>query len=134
MINLEKKQSQKGFTLVEVIVVAIIVAALAGVAIPMYTSYVKTSHTNASANAAGSVASFMGSCINQTGTVTGAGVTAGAFTAGTATIQLDCTAAAGVVSSMQLPANIKFNISALAATGSVKATHTAGGDTTSYSY
>ena len=69
-------RGQKGFTLVEVIVVAIIVAALAAVAIPLYNSYVSTSRNNAAANAAGSVASFMGACMNQTGTVTPSTITA----------------------------------------------------------
>lgn len=65
-------KSQRGFTLVEVIVVAIIVAALAAVAIPLYNGYVTSSRNNAAANAAGSVASFMGACINQGGS--GAGI------------------------------------------------------------
>ncbi len=38
--------SQKGFTLVEVIVVAVIVAVLAAVAIPSYTAYVRTARIN----------------------------------------------------------------------------------------
>jgi prepilin-type N-terminal cleavage/methylation domain-containing protein len=56
MMNSKNLKKQQGFTLVEVIVVAIIVAA-----------YVTSSRNNAAANAAGSVASFMGACINQGG-------------------------------------------------------------------
>jgi type IV pilus assembly protein PilA len=67
MMNSKNLKKQQGFTLVEVIVVAIIVAALAAVAIPLYNGYVTSSRNNAAANAAGSVASFMGACINQGG-------------------------------------------------------------------
>jgi type IV pilus assembly protein PilA len=68
MMNPKNLKKQQGFTLVEVIVVAIIVAALAAVAIPLYNGYVTSSRNNAAANAAGSVASFMGACITQGGT------------------------------------------------------------------
>ena len=56
----KKLNSDKGFTLVEVIVVSVIVAVLAAVAIPLYTSYVASSKQNAVDNAAGSLASFCG--------------------------------------------------------------------------
>lgn len=61
---------QRGFTLVEVIVVAVIVAAMAAVAVPLYLGYVESSRKNAAANTAGSVASFCGACRNSGGTVT----------------------------------------------------------------
>ena len=87
MIQACKKKGQQGFTLVEVIVVAIIVAALAAVAIPLYNGYVTSSRNNAAANAAGSVASFMGTCVNQGGTAAAAPVfAAGAAIAGPQTI------------------------------------------------
>lgn len=62
------KLGQKGFTLVEVIVVAVIVAILAGVSIPLYNGYVNSSRANQAANAAGSVASFLGACYQAKGT------------------------------------------------------------------
>jgi prepilin-type N-terminal cleavage/methylation domain-containing protein len=62
-------KNRKGFTLVEVIVVAVIVAVLAAVAIPLYIGYVNESRINQCENAAGSVASFCGACINSGGTV-----------------------------------------------------------------
>ena len=65
-INLKKQQG--GFTLVEVIVVAVIVAAMAAVAVPMFVAYVENARTNSAANAAGSVASFLGACRNTGGT------------------------------------------------------------------
>jgi type IV pilus assembly protein PilA len=73
MMNPKNLKKQQGFTLVEVIVVAIIVAALAAVAIPLYNGYVTSSRNNAAANAAGSVASFMGACVNQSGTASASG-------------------------------------------------------------
>jgi type IV pilus assembly protein PilA len=69
MILIKKQKNQQGFTLVEVIVVAIIVAALAAVAIPLYNGYVTSSKNNMAANTAGSVASFVGACINIHGAV-----------------------------------------------------------------
>jgi len=70
MFTVNRRKGQKGFTLVEVIVVAVIVAALAAVAIPLYLSYVDSSRKNAAANAAGSIASFCGACVNSGATLT----------------------------------------------------------------
>jgi Tfp pilus assembly protein PilE len=118
--------------------VAIIVAALAAVAVPMYTSYVSSSRVNAAANAAGSVASFMGSCINQTGHAVGTGISAAVESPGTASAILDCQSGANVsISSMQLPTGIKFLISSFTTNGFVRATHvssTAPADTAHYNY
>ena len=61
------RKGQQGFTLVEVIVVAVIVAILAGVSIPLYLGYINGTRENAAANAAGSAASFMAACVNQGG-------------------------------------------------------------------
>lgn len=58
-------KAQAGFTLVEVIVVAVIVAVLAGVSVPLYLGYVNSSRLNAASNAAGSAASFAGACVNS---------------------------------------------------------------------
>ncbi len=54
---LKTLKNQKGFTLVEVIVVAVIVLILAAVAIPLYNGYIKDSRQNVANNTAGSVAS-----------------------------------------------------------------------------
>ena len=55
---MRKNKKQKGFTLVEVIVVAVIVAVLAAVAIPLYNGYVKDSRMNVCQNTAASIASM----------------------------------------------------------------------------
>jgi prepilin-type N-terminal cleavage/methylation domain-containing protein len=77
MIHINRHKAQNGFTLVEVIVVAIIVAALAAVAVPLYLNYVGSSRDNSASNAAGSIASFCGACVNAAGNLTDNSVAAG---------------------------------------------------------
>jgi prepilin-type N-terminal cleavage/methylation domain-containing protein len=104
-----RKKSQKGFTLVEVIVVAVIVAVLAAVAIPLYLNYIQDSRLNAVTNAAGSVCSFAGACINSGGTIGGGG----------AGVAITCSANTTTIMG---PAGITIDISA---PPSVTATHDA---------
>ena len=52
-----KRKNEQGFTLVEVIVVAVIVAVLAAVAIPLYNGYIRDSRTNVCQNNAATIAS-----------------------------------------------------------------------------
>lgn len=59
------KMNNKGFTLVEVIVVAVIVAVLAAVAIPLYNGYINDSRLNVAENIGGSVASACGATVQQ---------------------------------------------------------------------
>lgn len=77
--KLRNKKNEKGFTLVEVIVVAVIVAILAAVAVPLYQGYVDSSRQNVVQNTAGSLASFCAASRNsgtippdQAGLATGA--------------------------------------------------------------
>ena len=58
-------KNRKGFTLVEVIVVAVIVAVLAAVAIPLYLGYIESSKVNVANNIAGSAASFLAAARNS---------------------------------------------------------------------
>lgn len=58
--------NNKGFTLVEVIVVAVIVLILAAVAIPLYNGYIQDSRAGSVENAAGAIASGLGAAV-QTG-------------------------------------------------------------------
>jgi len=53
-------KNNKGFTLVEVIVVAVIVLILAAVAIPLYNGYIDDSRRASAENVAGSMASAFG--------------------------------------------------------------------------
>jgi type II secretory pathway pseudopilin PulG len=113
-----------------VIVVAIIVAALAAVAIPLYNSYVTTSRNNAAANAAGSVASFMGACKNQGGAYSG--ITAAAATPGPVTIVCKYGTLPDTGSTtIAVPAGITVTVSTLASSpGTVKASSGGGADQT----
>ncbi|MDR2577512.1 MAG: prepilin-type N-terminal cleavage/methylation domain-containing protein [Chitinispirillales bacterium] len=76
-------KNNKGFTLVEVIVVAAIVLILAAVAIPMYMGYVRDSRQAAASNAAGSIATFMGTA-NQIGNTVAWDLNTRTFSTGTA--------------------------------------------------
>jgi prepilin-type N-terminal cleavage/methylation domain-containing protein len=131
MNRIKNIKGQRGFTLVEVIVVAIIVAALAAVAVPMYTSYVKDSRTNAAANAAGSVAAFMGVCLNLGGKIASA-----VDTDGKTQVTITCTTPSetDVNPQMQLPIGIKIGIDVPDGTGTVTASHIDGGETSTYKY
>jgi len=57
-------KNKKGFTLVEVIVVAVIVLILAAVAIPLYQGYVRESRENAANNVAATVVKTIGSALS----------------------------------------------------------------------
>ncbi|MDD4205261.1 MAG: prepilin-type N-terminal cleavage/methylation domain-containing protein [Candidatus Delongbacteria bacterium] len=52
----EVKKMRKGFTLIEVLVVAVIVAVLAAVAIPAYNGYIQSSKERVAKNTAGTIA------------------------------------------------------------------------------
>jgi Tfp pilus assembly protein PilE len=109
------------------------VAALAAVAVPMYTSYVASSRENAAANAAGSVASFMGACINQGGNVGTGGTPIDRD--GSAATTLTCAGTTVTPApSIQLPIHIHLVISNPTGTGTVTATHTGGGNQQTYNY
>ncbi|MDR2727863.1 MAG: prepilin-type N-terminal cleavage/methylation domain-containing protein [Chitinispirillales bacterium] len=60
-------KNNKGFTLVEVIVVAVIVLILAAVAIPLYNGYIEDSRRAALENACGAIASAAGAAIQSDG-------------------------------------------------------------------
>ncbi|MDR3013021.1 MAG: prepilin-type N-terminal cleavage/methylation domain-containing protein [Chitinispirillales bacterium] len=57
------KNNNKGFTLVEVIVVAVIVLILAAVAIPLYNGYIRDSRIASVSNAATAIASGLGAAV-----------------------------------------------------------------------
>lgn len=108
-------KGRRGFTLVEVIVVAVIVAVLAAVAIPLYVSYVNDSRVNQCENVAGSVAHFCSACMNEAGTVAD-----GAYAPGA---NITCTANA---STIRVPADITVTV-ANGMPGNVSAAHADGG-------
>ncbi|MBD3420957.1 MAG: prepilin-type N-terminal cleavage/methylation domain-containing protein [Chitinivibrionales bacterium] len=83
-----KIKQQNGFTLIEVIVVAVIIAVLSAVAIPLYNGYIRDSRRNTAENVAGSAASFIGTWYAMNSSLDGIdvdvdGTSAGALTANT---------------------------------------------------
>ena len=110
MLSINRKQKQRGFTLVEVIVVAVIVAAMAAVAVPLYLAYIDNSRLNAATNAAGSVASFLGACRNSSGApdiLANPGDVAGGATSATITCVITGSTAAQPPA-LIIPANIEI--------------------------
>jgi len=114
--GMRMKPRNPGFTLVEVIVVAVIVAALAAVAIGIYVNYVATARTNAASNAGGAIASFCGACVNSAGTLSGTGLP------GTVTGTITCTAPSGNTT-INAPTDIAITVSNASASGTVTAKH-----------
>jgi prepilin-type N-terminal cleavage/methylation domain-containing protein len=122
-------RKQQGFTLVEVIVVAVIVAALAAVSVPLYLNYVTSSRANAAANAAGSVASFMGACSNQGGNII--------EDIGDTLTDTTISCVYGVsqdTTTVSIPRGINLVISAENSPGTVGARHAEGGDPAEYRF
>lgn len=110
-----KKNRQTGFTLVEVIVVAVIVAAMAAVAVPVYLNYVSNSRLNSATNAAGATASFLAACRNGGGTV--AALDADAESAAPNAV-LTCAAGTGAGTTLRVPNNITIiNVGGTSVTG-----------------
>ena len=64
-------KNNKGFTLVEVIVVAVIVLVLAAVAIPLYNGYIKDSRRNVASNNAASMASALVAAVQSGDVIAG---------------------------------------------------------------
>lgn len=70
MANTNSRSLRSAFTMVEVIVVAVLVAILAAVAIPQYQSYVEESRQEAVDNLAESGAAIANSIIRRKGDIT----------------------------------------------------------------
>jgi len=62
---LQKSRNRQGFTLVEVIVVAVIVAILSAVAVPLYLGYINSAKVSTANNIAGAAASYLASARNS---------------------------------------------------------------------
>jgi prepilin-type N-terminal cleavage/methylation domain-containing protein len=78
--NMEKYlEKNDGFTLVEVVVVAVIVLVLAAVAIPLYTGYINDSRKAAAANFAGEIADAAAATVEQGGHAYGDQVKPGGY-------------------------------------------------------
>lgn len=120
-MNKKMRKSQKGFTLVEVIVVAVIVAVLAAVAIPLYMGYIRDSRANVCQNTAASIASALVARVQQGQPV--ANVQALVPNGATTVTIPSITDAAGTNSTIVLPAGYTASATATAVT----VTHTVSG-------
>ena len=124
--------NKKGFTLVEVIVVAVIVAVLAAVAIPLYLGYITSSKANVANNTANACATYLAAARNSssgTPTVTGF---AASIAPGTV---LSYTPTGGAAVTFTVPTLATLTTTgSLAAGGTVACTYdgTAGGNTYPY--
>ena len=109
----------EGFTLVEVIVVAVIVAILAAVAIPLYLNYVNTSRNQVANNMAGSIATFCASCQNGGGTVGGITTTA------QNNFKITCTNGSGDGTKLVVPPSLNASASGTTSPSTVTVVNTA---------
>ena len=122
-----KSRKEKGFTLVEVIVVAVIVAVLAAVAIPLYMGYIRDSRINVCNNIAGTVASACGAT-RQQDTLKEANFPAS--TVGPSSITY--TGLNSVNNVIAVPTDYTVTISSSA--GTVLVNHSSGGTSRTYTY
>jgi prepilin-type N-terminal cleavage/methylation domain-containing protein len=120
-------RKEKGFTLVEVIVVAVIVAVLAAVAIPLYMGYIRDSRINVCNNVAGSVASACGATRQQDTTLEAN--FDGTYSGGAIITFPGLNSVNNVI---DIPSD--FTVTVSTANGTVLCNHTSGGSSRTYTY
>jgi prepilin-type N-terminal cleavage/methylation domain-containing protein len=120
-----KSRKEKGFTLVEVIVVAVIVAVLAAVAIPLYMGYIRDSRINVCNNIAGTVASACGATRQQDTTIA---IPSG----GAGPLDLTFNGMNSVNNVIHIPDD--YTVTITSGAGTVLVNHTSGGTSRTFTY
>ena len=123
-----QSRKEKGFTLVEVIVVAVIVAVLAAVAIPLYMGYIRDSRINVANNVAGSVASACGATRQQDTTIA---IFNGTLTGGNG-VSLTFPGLNSVNNLIAIPEG--YSVAIATGAGTVVVTHSSGGSSRTFTF
>lgn len=112
------KKMKKGFTLVEVLVVAVIIAILAAVGVPLYMNYVKDARKGVAENAAGEAANLYNTCraIGKTPTTDARQVSCSTLSGQTSSYKADTT--------VTLDWSVSGEVKAIATNGTDSATAT----------
>lgn len=86
-----KKQAQKGFTLIELMIVVAIIGILAAVALPAYQDYTVKAKVSNAVSSIGSLKTAVAMCVQETGGLTECDTGSNGIQAFTATKEVDAT-------------------------------------------